>query len=425
MPRCSFSDHLSAARRTFSHIALVAILLSVLCGPRVASASESTQDAKVRPAQQAKIWKPTARELADLLRVYAPELPVESVGSAAYSCADDAGQRAAAVTGATRGEGTTDEPARNFDREVAKCLLAQFEMESSARSARLDALTQAIERRRIYRLVAANELFVESPVTLVDPAAIVERIIAEHRDSTSTTITNLGQLQLELSARMLLEWRPILARLAAMDARRNGETIANELIGELGDSDAQAEARLRDDVCKLLDRNIELCDALPAQVRQRDTADDAVDFEIAAIHARFCPLVGRDQTGIDTERLLQGARLLTQRVTNAEAIPPKVRSKALQLIEEWRTRSLDDLRLAAATVMPKVRLQLSEGSASEAPLKARAVITEFARHRSQAPDRLDALCRALRTCLGEYADTVVDAADPGGSGTECFLNFHG
>jgi hypothetical protein len=298
-------------------------------------------------------------------------------------------------------------------------------MESSARSARLDALTQAIERRRIYRLVAANELFVESPVTLVDPAAIVERIIAEHRDSTSTTITNLGQLQLELSARMLLEWRPILARLAAMDARRNGETIANELIGELGDSDAQAEARLRDDVCKLLDRNIELCDALPAQVRQRGTADDAVDFEIAAIHARFCPLVGRDQTGIDTERLLQGARLLTQRVTNAEAIPPKVRSKALQLIEEWRTRSLDDLRLAAATVMPKVRLQLSEGSASEAPLKARAVITEFARHRSQAPDRLDALCRALRTCLGEYADTVVDAADPGGSGTECFLNFHG
>jgi len=399
--------------------------MCAVCGPRATLASASTQDTKARSAQSSAIWKPSAADLADLLRVYVPELPVDAVRSAAYACAEDASQRAAAATSATsatKDAGTTDESARLFDREIAKCLLAQFEMESSARASRLDALAQAIERRRINRLVATNALFIDLPVTLVDPAAIVERIIALESDRTST---NLGQLQLELSARMLLEWRPMLARLAAMDARRNGEKIANELIGAPSDSDAQAEARLRDDVCKLLDRNIELCDALSAQVRQRGTASDAVDFEIAALHARFCPLVGRDQTGIDTERLLQGGRVLTQRITSAEAIPPKVRGKALELVEDWRRLTAEDLRLAAATVMPKVRLQLSQGNASETPLKARAVTAEFVRNRSQTPDRTDALCHALRTCLGDFADTVVDAADPGGSGTECFLNFHG
>ena len=417
-----FRGRVSAVRRRFSHIALVALSMCAVCGPRAALASASTQDAKASSAQRTAIWKPSAADLADLLRVYVPELPIDAVRSAAYACAEDASQRAAAATSSTKEDGTTDESARLFDREIAKCLLAQFEMESSARASRLDALAQAIERRRIYRLVATNALLIDLPVTLVDPAAIVERIIAQQSDPTST---NLGQLQLELSARMLLEWRSMLSRLTAMDARRNGEKIANELIGAASDSDAQAEARLLGDVRKLLDRNIELCDALSAQVRQRGTASDAVDFEIAALHARFCPLIGRDQTGVDTERLLQGARILTQRITSAEAIPPKVRAKALELVEDWRRLTAEDLRLAAATVMPKVRLQLSQGNASETALKARAVTAEFVRNRSRTPDRTDALCHALRNCLGEYADTVVDAPDPGGSGTECFLNFHG
>lgn len=428
MVRSLLRGQVFAVRRRFSHIAhialiaLVALGVCAFCGTRLAFAGAQTQGAKASSAQSTAIWKPSAADLADLLRVYVPELSFDAVRSAAYACADDASQRAASATTSTKDEGATDDSARTFDREIAKCLLAQFEMDSTARASRLDALAQAIERRRIYRLVATNALLIDLPVTLVDPAAIVERIIALESNRTST---NLGQLQIELSARMLLEWRPMLARLTAMDARRNGEIVANELIGAPSDSDAQAEARLRDDVCKLLDRNIELCETLSAQVRQRGTASDAVDFEIAALHARFCPLVGRDQTGIDTERLLQGGRVLTQRITSAEAIPPKVRGKALELVEDWRRLTAEDLRLAAATVMPKVRLQLSQGNASETALKARAVTAEFVRNRSQTPDRTDVLCHALRNCLGDFADTVVDAADPGGSGTECFLNFHG